>query len=108
MVDHQIFSTRKPRPYKGEEEARYLNYYLWLARPISENGKPKSWEFSTDARGRSYKGGEDVNPGVLIDDAAGLLRLPTNSHRPSRISPLTDSGRSAQSSPFRLLAAQTK
>ena len=30
------------------------NYYLWLSRPIPENGKPKSWEFSTDARGRWY------------------------------------------------------
>lgn len=29
-------------------------YRLWLSRPIPENGKPKSWEFSTDARGRWY------------------------------------------------------
>ena len=29
-------------------------YRLWLSRPIPEGGKPKSWEFSTDARGRWY------------------------------------------------------
>ena len=29
-------------------------YHLWLSRPLPENGKPKSWEFSTDARGRWY------------------------------------------------------
>ena len=29
-------------------------YRLWQSRPIPENGKPKSWEFSTDARGRWY------------------------------------------------------
>lgn len=27
-------------------------YRLWQSRPIPENGKPKSWDFSTDARGR--------------------------------------------------------
>jgi hypothetical protein len=27
-------------------------YRLWLSRPLPENGKPKSWEMSTDARGR--------------------------------------------------------
>ncbi len=43
-----------------------------------------------------------ITPGVPVDDAAGFLRPPTNSHRSSRISPLTDSGRSAQSFPFRL------
>lgn len=29
-------------------------YHLWLSRPLPENGEPKSWEFSTDARGRWY------------------------------------------------------
>jgi transposase len=29
-------------------------YRLWLSRPIPEKGKPKSWEMSTDARGRWY------------------------------------------------------
>jgi putative transposase len=29
-------------------------YYLWLSRPIPDDGKAKSWEFSTDARGRWY------------------------------------------------------
>jgi len=29
-------------------------YRLWQSRPIPDNGKPKSWEFSTDARGRWY------------------------------------------------------
>lgn len=29
-------------------------YRIWQSRPIPENGKPKSWEFSTDARGRWY------------------------------------------------------
>lgn len=29
-------------------------YHLWLSRPIPEGGKPKSWNFSTDARGRWY------------------------------------------------------
>ena len=29
-------------------------YHLWLSRPIPEGGKPKSWAFSTDARGRWY------------------------------------------------------
>ena len=29
-------------------------YHLWLSRPIPEGGKPKSWEFSTDSRGRWY------------------------------------------------------
>jgi transposase len=29
-------------------------YHLWLSRPLPENGKPKSWEFSTDARRRWY------------------------------------------------------
>lgn len=30
------------------------NYHLWFSRPLPENGKPKSWDFSTDARGRWY------------------------------------------------------
>ena len=30
------------------------SYYLWLSRLVPENGKLKSWEFSTDARGRWY------------------------------------------------------
>jgi putative transposase len=30
------------------------NYNLWLSRPISASGKPKSWEFSSDDRGRWY------------------------------------------------------
>jgi hypothetical protein len=30
------------------------HYYLRLFSPISENGKPKSREFSTNARGRWY------------------------------------------------------
>jgi putative transposase len=29
-------------------------YHLWQSRPLPENGKPKSWEFSTDSRGRWY------------------------------------------------------
>lgn len=29
-------------------------YHLWLSRPLPTNGKPKSWEFSTDSRGRWY------------------------------------------------------
>jgi len=38
-------------------------YRLWLSRPIPENGKPKSWEMSTDARGRWY-----VNVQVEVPD----------------------------------------
>jgi transposase len=38
-------------------------YRLWLSRPMPENGKPKSWEMSTDARGRWY-----VNIQVEIAD----------------------------------------
>jgi putative transposase len=29
-------------------------YRLWMSRPIPETGRPKSWEFSTDSRGRWY------------------------------------------------------
>lgn len=29
-------------------------YHLWFSRPLPENGKPKSWSLSTDARGRWY------------------------------------------------------
>ncbi len=29
-------------------------YRLWQSRPLPEGGKPKSWEFSTDTRGRWY------------------------------------------------------
>lgn len=29
-------------------------YHLWFSRPLPEDGKPKSWSFSTDARGRWY------------------------------------------------------
>ena len=29
-------------------------YHLWMSRPIPEGAKPKSWSFSTDARGRWY------------------------------------------------------
>jgi len=30
------------------------DYHLWLSREIPEAGKPKGWDFSTDARGRWY------------------------------------------------------
>jgi transposase len=29
-------------------------YHFWYSRPLPENGKPKSWSFSTDSRGRWY------------------------------------------------------
>jgi transposase len=38
----------------GELKVLGRCYFLWYARPIPENGKPKSWEFSTDACGRWY------------------------------------------------------
>ena len=55
-LDFVPFSNFK-RPAKlegGKLTVLGRNYYLWLPRPILENGKPKSWEFSTDARGRWY------------------------------------------------------
>jgi putative transposase len=38
-------------------------YHLWLSRPMPENGKPKSWNFSTDSRGRWY-----VNINIELPD----------------------------------------
>lgn len=55
-LDFVPFSNFK-RPAKlegGKLTVLGRNYYLWLPRPIPENSKPKSWEFSTDARGRWY------------------------------------------------------
>jgi putative transposase len=39
-------------------------YHLWYSRPLPENSKPKSWDFSTDSRGRWY-----VNIQVELPDA---------------------------------------
>jgi IS605 OrfB family transposase len=55
-LDFVPFSNFK-RPAKldgGKLTVLGRTYHLWLSRPIPENGKPKSWEFSTDARGRWY------------------------------------------------------
>jgi putative transposase len=38
----------------GELKVLGRSYFLWYSRPIPENATPKSWEFSTDARGRWY------------------------------------------------------
>ena len=38
-------------------------YHLWPSGPLAENRKPKSWEFSADARGRWY-----VNIQVALPD----------------------------------------
>ncbi len=40
-------------------------YHLWFSRPLPDAGKPKSWSFSTDARGRWY-----VNIQVELPEAA--------------------------------------
>ena len=50
------------------------SYHLWLSRPLPENGKPKSWEFSTDARGRWY-----VNIQVALPDPQKRKRRPLES-----------------------------
>lgn len=45
------------RPAKlVDDRLRFLrrDYRLWLSRPIPENGTPKSWNFSADARDRWY------------------------------------------------------
>jgi len=58
-LDFVPFSTFK-RPAKRDGAKLTVlgrTYHLWLSRPLPENGKPKSWEFSTDARGRyQYSG----------------------------------------------------
>lgn len=43
---------------------RKRRYRLWMSRPIPENGKPKSWNMSCDARGRWY-----VNIQVEVPEA---------------------------------------
>jgi len=55
-LDFIPFSTFK-RPAKLEEAKLTVlgrSYHLWLSRPIPQAGKPKSREFSADARGRWY------------------------------------------------------
>jgi len=55
-LDFVPFSNFK-RPAKlegGKLTVLGRSYYLWLSRQVPDNGKPKSWEFSTDARGRWY------------------------------------------------------
>ncbi len=45
------------RPAKLETQGLTFlgrTYRLWQSRPIPKTGKPKSWELSTDARGRWY------------------------------------------------------
>lgn len=55
-LDFVPFSNFK-RPAKLDARGLTVlgrTYRIWQSRPIPENGKPKSWEFSTDARGRWY------------------------------------------------------
>jgi putative transposase len=55
-LDFVPFSNFK-RPAKLDARGLTVlgrTYRFWQSRPIPENGKPKSWEFSTDARGRWY------------------------------------------------------
>jgi transposase len=55
-LDFVAFSNSK-RPAKLDGAKLTVlgrTYHLWLSRPIPKNGKPKSWEFFTDARGRWY------------------------------------------------------
>lgn len=55
-LDFVPFSNFK-RPAKLDARGLTVlgrTYRLWQSRQIPENGKPKSWEFSTDARGRWY------------------------------------------------------
>ena len=48
-----LFCVKRPAKLAGAKlTVLGRSYYLWLSRPIAENRKPKSWEFSTDARGR--------------------------------------------------------
>jgi putative transposase len=56
----------------GELKVLGRSYFLWYSRPIPENGKPKSWEFSTDARGRWY-----VNIQVELPDPPQKRNGPT-------------------------------
>jgi putative transposase len=45
------------RPAKLENGVLTLlkrRYFLWFSRPFPDAGKPKTWAFSTDARGRWY------------------------------------------------------
>ena len=58
-------------------------YRLWQSRPMPEGGKPKSWEFSTDARGRWYVNIQvelpepDKRPGDAVGIDLGLKDLAT-------------------------------
>ena len=55
-LDFVPFSNFK-RPAKldgGNLTVLGRTYRLWFSRPIPDGGKPKSFEFSTDARGRWY------------------------------------------------------
>jgi putative transposase len=46
---------RRPAKLKGNAiSVLGKRYCLWLSRKIPENGMAKSWDFSTDARGRWY------------------------------------------------------
>jgi len=53
---------------------RKRRYHLWLSRPIPENGKLKTWCFSTDARGRWYVNiqVEISEPGARVGSAIGI------------------------------------
>lgn len=53
---------------------RGRTYRLWQSRPIPKDGMPKSWEFSTDARGRWYVNiqVELPEPEVRKGDAVGI------------------------------------
>lgn len=65
-LDFVPFSNFK-RPAKLDGEHLTVlgrTYRLWLSRPIPPDGKPKTFEFSTDARGRWY-----VNIQVELPDA---------------------------------------
>jgi len=55
-LDFVPFSNfKRPAKLTGTRlTVRGRRYDLWLSRPLPKNGTPKSWEFSTDSRGRWY------------------------------------------------------
>ena len=46
--------TRAAKFTDGVLTFQKRKYYVWNSRPLPEGGKPKSWSFSTDSRGRWY------------------------------------------------------
>ena len=46
--------TRAAKFNAGVLTFQKRKFYVWNSRPLPEGGKPKSWSFSTDSRGRWY------------------------------------------------------